>query len=476
MTEGAARNLSVGVLIAACLAAFAAPDGGVVLVVGACLAILVFALWMEDDVPIFLLPVCYQWAQVATKPIQTVLTGVPLNSLAENGATLEPAVFISSACLAAFAVGLRGGLRSMTRENRSALLHAVNGWSVSTALSVCLGLLAIGYVAGIGAAVIGPLRQPLLAIASIRMVGLFLLVFWSITTGKGRTVAGGVVFVEIASGLTGFFADFRGIFIIVFLAVVAARPNFKPESVVLATAVAAVTMLVAVFWSSMKGEYRDWVSGGEGQVVVRPLSERIDYITNEVLAFDSRQFTKGLDALVSRLSYVDFIAATMMRVPEIIPHQDGRQLAEAFYHVVTPRALFPDKPPVPDDSAVTEYYTGIPILGDSTSISIGYVGELYIDFGFVGSILAAGLLGVGVGWSARKIALHPGNSAIVTYAALIVIALPLNIFETALIKLVGASVTAILAAWLLAWWGRGAQVQRLLRQGKRARPPVGTGA
>jgi hypothetical protein len=204
------------------------------------------------------------------------------------------------------------------------------------------------------------------------------------------------------------------------------------------------------------------------------LPERIDYIWNEVIAFDAKQFSKGLDALVSRLSYVDYIAATLVRVPEIIPHQDGRQLAEAFYHVVTPRALFPDKPPVPDDSAVTEYYTGIYILGESTSISIGYVGELYIDFGFFGSILVAGLLGFGVGFSARKIALHPGNGPVVTYASLLVIAMPLNIFETAMIKLVGASVTAILASSLLTWWGRGPQAEKLFGAVRRVARPANT--
>ena len=285
-----------------------------------------------------------------------------------------------------------------------------------------------------------------------------------------------VVALEVASGLTGFFADFRGTFLVVFLAAVAARPNFKLGSVALATAVAFVMVIVGIFWSSMKGEYREWGSGRDGQSITKSLPERIEYISNEVLAFDSKQFDKGLDALVSRLSYVDFIAATLVRVPEIIPHQDGRQLAEAFYHVVTPRALFPDKPPVPDDSTVTEYYTGIHIPGDNTSISIGYVGELYIDFGFMGSILAAGLLGFGVGLSARRIALHPGNGPIVTYAALIAISLPLNIFETALIKLVGASVTGILAAWLFAWWGRGDQARQLLglagRRGKPLSPRV----
>jgi uncharacterized iron-regulated membrane protein len=125
---------------------------------------------------------------------------------------------------------------------------------------------------------------------------------------------------------------------------------------------------------------------------------------------------------------------------------------------VTPRALFPDKPPVPDDSAVTEYYTGIYILGESTSISIGYVGELYIDFGFFGSILVAGLLGFGVGFSARKIALHPGNGPVVTYASLLVIAMPLN----------------ILASSLLTWWGRGPQAEKLFGAVRRVARPANT--
>ena len=58
----------------------------------------------------------------------------------------------------------------------------------------------------------------------------------------------------------------------------------------------------------------------------------------------------GLDASLRRVSYIDFLGHTMEYVPEVVPHQSGRQTIEAIRHVVTPRIVFPDKPALPHDT------------------------------------------------------------------------------------------------------------------------------
>jgi len=67
-----------------------------------------------------------------------------------------------------------------------------------------------------------------------------------------------------------------------------------------------------------------------------------------------------------------------------------------------PRMFFPDKEPLPEDTAVTERYTGLNLgSGSGTSISIGIVGESYIDFGQVGPIAMGFLFGIMIGFGYR---------------------------------------------------------------------------
>ena len=65
-------------------------------------------------------------------------------------------------------------------------------------------------------------------------------------------------------------------------------------------------------------------------------------------------------------------------------------------HVLTPRVLYPDKPPLTPDSEITMRYTGLHLASaeEGTSISIGYMGESYVDFGPYGMFVPVFILGV----------------------------------------------------------------------------------
>ena len=74
----------------------------------------------------------------------------------------------------------------------------------------------------------------------------------------------------------------------------------------------------------------------------------------------------------------------MRNVPNDLPFQDGAHIGATVIHVLQPRLFFPDKPPLLSDTDVVEKYTGLH-FGDSSSagisVSLGYLAELYIDFG-----------------------------------------------------------------------------------------------
>jgi hypothetical protein len=128
-------------------------------------------------------------------------------------------------------------------------------------------------------------------------------------------------------------------------------------------------------------------------------------------------------------------------------------LGAAVLHVLTPRILFPDKPATPDDTTVTAYYTDLPTVlfahADTTSISIGYLGELYIDFGIWGALVAVSLMGVAFGRCYCAIRDYPGTPTFVNYGLCMMIVLQFSAFETALIKMLGAVVMVLASALAL---------------------------
>jgi O-antigen ligase len=105
---------------------------------------------------------------------------------------------------------------------------------------------------------------------------------------------------------------------------------------------------------------------------------------------------------------------------------------------------------------VTAHYTGINeavFADENTSISIGYLGELYIDFGIEGALLAAFLIGLAFGRCYRTIRDHSRSPSFVNYALCMMFALGFTSFGTALVKLIGG---------LLMTWAAALVLQRLV--------------
>ena len=213
----------------------------------------------------------------------------------------------------------------------------------------------------------------------------------------------------------------------------------------------SLLLLTGIFWSAIKPDYRNFLNQGTGeQVVDRPLAERLQYVGRAADEFNSSQFNDGLRALVARLSYIDFLAVTISRVPDDLPHENGKHLRDAMLNIVTPRILFPDKPPTPNDSEVTAHYTGLTLdLSGRTSISIGYLGELYIDFGYVGAIVGAFLIGVFGGLGFAILRSYRGIPLFMSYGLATMAMLPFSFFESDLVRFLGSAVTVFAACLVL---------------------------
>jgi hypothetical protein len=180
------------------------------------------------------------------------------------------------------------------------------------------------------------------------------------------------------------------------------------------------------------------------------VSDRIDYLAGKASIFDRAAFEDGFERLVNRQSYIDYLSATMSYVPQVLPHEHGARLGATIVHVLTPRIFFPDKAATDFDTDVTIKYTGLPIQRrETTSISIGYVGELYIDFGSVGAVIACLGLGIAVGAAYRLVRRGGHGSILLGYGARAILIAFMMSFDAALIKYVGGVGVAFAGAFLL---------------------------
>jgi O-antigen ligase len=76
-----------------------------------------------------------------------------------------------------------------------------------------------------------------------------------------------------------------------------------------------------------------------------------------------------------------------------------------------------------------------------TSISLGYVAELYVDFGIVGALAAVFVLGVIFGRSVKYLSSPTKPSAIVNSGLALMLMMTVFSFDQAFIKMIGGFLT-----------------------------------
>lgn len=424
----------------------------IVVASGGCLAFMLALLWNGRDPPILLLPALFQWSEVALLPISTIWQQAPLNQLSQYGADLEMGALYGLAGVLALSIGLyfgagRGGGIPLSIRLRT---EAAN-WCYRQIARFAFSAMALGYLLAAVSDRAGPARELLHQASTIKYVGLFVIVYWCLSRRSHMLVVVGVMTFEIVFGMTGFFAQFKNSVLTFFIAAIAAKPRLRPVDVAVVMSAATLIILVAAFWSVVKPEYRQYLNQGtDAQTVTVPISGRLHFLYDSASAFDGAQWSEGLERLVARHAYIEFLSLTLDNVPRHVAHEDGQLTLAVIAHLAMPRFLFPSKPILPSDTEIMAKYTGLPMTwNEHTSISIGNLGELYIDFGFLGGLAAASVIGWIVGFVYRKLRGFKDASALVTAGLGLMVALPIAYFGTAYVKLMGAFVYCSIIAILV---------------------------
>jgi len=285
---------------------------------------------------------------------------------------------------------------------------------------------------------------------------IFLIGWTALRDKRFRLLALLVVLIEVILGFAGYFGAFKTILFLAIVLIVGSGIGLRRVLRPSLLGILLAAGLMSAFWQAVKDDYRVFLSDGErGQVVRAPLVSRFIFLLQSGAELRGADLTYGFESGLDRIGYLEFLARTIQTVPARVPYQNGRLWLEALTHVVTPRFLFPEKAAI-NDSERTREFTGRWVAGadDGTSISIGYVGESYIDFGPLVMFIPIALLGFFWGWAYRTLATR-------TRHKLLGIAISTNLilggaiyFEWSNIKLLGGAMSSLLVLWcLLLFWG-----------------------
>jgi hypothetical protein len=244
----------------------------------------------------------------------------------------------------------------------------------------------------------------------------FLIVHTSVIPSNTKYVLLFVGF-EILLSFSGFWSAFKDYILVALGAFFTLNRKISAKAFFATLLTVIVTFFFLVVWSASKGKYRAFLTGGQrSQNVVQT-----DQLNNIAVLWDivsedfssenfSESFDRGRDALIYRISYVEYFALALKQVPTFIPHENGKMLKDAIEHVLKPRILFPDKKVI-YDSDITSKYTGITFAGrdEGTSFSLGAVAEAYIDFGAVYMFIPIFFFGIFFGWMYKTLMLKGYN-------------------------------------------------------------------
>jgi len=346
--------------------------------------------------------VFWQWAQTFARVVQTFPDGEALGG-GVFGPNVERAYWYMLASVLTLALCMRATLGNLPPPTpQSRLAHA--RWQPRDLVLLYFGTLLLSVMVRFSGLASGALEQPMSALLYVKTLVLFLLFANVLTTGEGGKFALVAILIETITGFTGILSDFKAVFIFLALAAVAVRIRWTFIMGIGAIVWGTVLVTLALFWTSVKMEYRQLASGAENsQAVTASLGDRLGYLGSRAMSPSLIDWNEASYLLLIRFAYVD-IFGSVITVQDASPEpRVMRQWTEGLSHVLQPRFLFPNKAPLADTEVYVRLAKGDPTeeIRQGTSISVGYMGENYADLGFPGMLLGIAAIGLMAGTICR---------------------------------------------------------------------------
>ncbi len=394
----------------------------------------------------------WQWAQIYARILQSMVDGESLSS-GLYGPGVGSAYWYALTSLVVLACVFRamlGGIPVPTPDDE----NAHREWRPSDLFLLYCGTLVLAVACTYASRAVPGLSQQFEAVSRLKIVAEFLLFVTVLSTGRGGKFMLAAVLFEILIGFSGLLSDFRGVFVYLLIAAIAVRLALSVGAVIGGIVWLGVLVGLGLFWTAVKMDYREFATGGEEtQHISVPLADRLAYLGAQVASPGNINWSEASYALLSRFAYVDIFGSVIdyqQLAREVAPA--GRQWQDAFDHVFKPRIFFPGKASLSDSEVFVRLTGADPLeIRGSTSISVGYMAENYVDLGFPGMLLGI----VAVGLMIASVIRHFMKSRLPWMVRQgIVLAFVYNVagsgMEISLPKMLGATIMFFLVYWALA--------------------------
>jgi hypothetical protein len=408
------------------------------------LPIFIALLRRPGEPPVLLFAVAFQWLQVTSKVFHANVLGIRVTELSHSP-SVEVAIWLGLGGLIVLAAGMWAAMYRLDRtaSGRAAL----ESLKISVEKAFLLYLLltfAASFLRG-AAWGTGGFAQVLISLAAIRWVGFFILGYAVLKQKRGYLYLFAAIAIEFIGGL-GFFSGFKTVIFYGLILVGTVYSRLNVRMVTYATGAIVALLIFGSAWTVIKPEFRAFLNEGSRTQSVRVSpDEQMAKLVSLVTELTWQDIGEGMEPLFRRVAYVDYFAHTIDYVPEVQPHERGEVWKSAIQHALMPRFIFPDKPRLPSDSEHTMMYTGLRLAtgGQGTSISIGYMGDAYIDFGVPGMFGVVFLLGILWGLLYTYF-IKKAKVTLLGFAMACSVLLPAYQFEMVSIKLLGGILMSFL--------------------------------
>jgi hypothetical protein len=350
----------------------------------------------------------YLWVEAAARVLIASTDGESLGD-GPYGLDVYRAFWYSMTSLIVLAIAFRICLDRLPPLSDNQLTEH-RRWPPERLFYLYLATSAMSFVLSPLASLSGGIVQPVLALGSLKYVATFMLFAAVLSTGNGIKFLLAVVLIDTMTGFTGLFSGFKTVFIVLLLAALSLRVTLRVTNIIGGIATLVALFGLAIFWTAVKSEYRDVATGYSGsQAISSTLTERAGVLLGKAIHPEEIEWGLATDQLLRRIAYIDFFGAAI-GVSETAP-EPGLfvRWRDALEHVAKPRLLFPEKAALDDTEIFVRYVRSD--VGEEgragTSISIGFLAENFIDFGFPGMLAPIAVMGLVLGCALRYFMTRP---------------------------------------------------------------------
>jgi hypothetical protein len=421
------------------------------------------AVWRRDDSAVLPYCIAYQWLFIASGYLFQCGAGFYPGS--HDVEEIERAVFWSLVGLIVIVAGIRVGLLVLSKWTSLAkrrLQTPRQEYDLKMLFWCVIVFYAISWFIEISPMDSAfSIAQILYRVLEFRTVFLFMLFLSIIRRRKGYAYGVIALVYTTIPAFSSQMSAFSGSFLLIFIALLSGlrfqsrvpADRRRNRRIILGLAGTGCALLVmALVWQGgVKFDWRNKLT--TGVVVGSPTAKATAFVSTVDDGISSFDLGNAIESLAERTSSGPaYFSAVLERVPSTVPHEGGALVLRALQHTFMPRFLFPEKPNLGGDSWLVRKYAGLTVAGaeSGTSIGLGYMAELYIDFGIPGMLTALFVYGLIIGLAYGALVFVSPSHTLYISAVTIMFAQHFTSYEGEIAKLLGGLVqTVIIFALLL---------------------------